>query len=265
MGNGPRDYSDKTIKRLFALSGNLCAFPGCTRRLVNGKNAKDSNICHIEAANIGGERYNENMTDDERADYDNLILLCVQHHDETNDVNKYTVSVLKQMKKNHESQFLNEVIARKPSMLRNTINAIASIDLKNYVETPINGIFDPCDKIRHNLLKKYAIIIEEYKVYHTRLNTLYDELENQGSIKKEKLLQNIKLIYDEVKGEFIQDTIEDSLKIIQNNSDNIFDKVYDRLYNKLEASNMFDEDVFLGIRIIMVDAFMRCKILEEPL
>ncbi len=95
MGKGARNYTNKTLKRLFALSGNECAFPGCDKKLVNQENAKDSNICHIEAANPDGQRYNPNMTDEERADYHNLILLCVQHHDETDDVDKYPVEVLK--------------------------------------------------------------------------------------------------------------------------------------------------------------------------
>jgi len=104
MGKDARKYTDKTLKRLFALSGNMCAFPGCDKLLVNENNAKDSNICHIEAANEDGERYNPDMTDIERADYPNLILLCIQHHDETNDVKKYPVNVLKKMKSDHESE-----------------------------------------------------------------------------------------------------------------------------------------------------------------
>lgn len=264
MSNGPRDYTDKTLKRLFGLSGNFCAFPGCNKRLVNERNAKDSNICHIEAANIGGERYNSNMTDIQRADYENLILLCIQHHDETNDFQKYTVDVLKQIKKNHESQFLNEKIKRNPSMLKNTINAIATIELDNYPETHMLNVVDPNEKIEYNCLKKNASIIKEYNIYHTKLNTLYNELEDQGSIKKEKLLKNIKLIYETVKGEIVKDS-QNSLELIRSNSDLIFDMVYNALYQKLEDSDCWDEDIVLGLRIIMIDAFIRCKILEEPL
>jgi len=36
------------------------------------------------------------------------------------------------------------------------------------------------------------------------------------------------------------------------------------LYSKLEDSNFFEEDIILGIRLILVDDFIRCKILEEP-
>ncbi len=125
MATGPRAYSDKTLKRLFALSGNECAFPGCTSRLVNDHNAKNSNICHIEAANVGGERFNPNMTDKQRADYENLILLCVQHHDETNDVATFTVDKLKAMKKSHESQLLSERI--KETLIKSTPKAVKTL------------------------------------------------------------------------------------------------------------------------------------------
>ncbi|MCK5536036.1 MAG: hypothetical protein KAI79_04370, partial [Bacteroidales bacterium] len=54
------------------------------------------------------------------------------------------------------------------------------------------------------------------------------------------------------------------LEVIRENSDNIIDDVYTELSNKLESSSLFDEDIVLGIRLILVDSFIRCKILEEP-
>lgn len=264
MGKGSRYYTDQTLKKLYALSGNECAFPSCEKRLLNERNAKDSNICHIEAANSNGQRYNPNMTDDERADYENLILLCVQHHDETNDVLKYTVDILKDMKKNHESKFLHQRLKNNLSMLKNTINALSNLDIEDYPDTPELNITDPMEKIHFNELKRNASVIQEYKVFHTKLNTLYNELEKQGSIKKEKLLKNIKLIYDKIKGEFILDSAN-PIAIIKANSDIIFDRVYDELFKKMEDSQFFEEDIVLGLRLIMIDAFIRCKILEEPI
>ena len=263
MGNGPRGYTKKTLKRLFGLSGNQCSFPECSKRLVNPHNAKDSNICHIEAANPGGERYNPSMTDAQRADYANLILLCVQHHDETNDTEKYTVEHLKKMKTNHESEYLNERIKKNPSMLKNTVAALATVDLTKYPEVPLLNVADTKEKIAFNQMKKNASLIREYSVYYTKLNALYTELENQGSIVKEKLLRTIKLTYDRVKSTFVGEA-KDSLKMIKENSDAIFDEVYHTLYNKLEDSNYWEEDIVLGLNIVMIDAFVRCKILEEP-
>jgi hypothetical protein len=263
MAPGPRTYSEKTLKRLFALSGNICAFPGCGRRMVNERNARDSNICHIEAANEGGERFNANMTDEQRADYDNLILLCVQHHDETDDATVYTADRLKEMKRNHESQYLSARINKNPSMLRNTIVTLAAIDLASYTDTSGLNVVDPTEKITFNTLKNSAALIREYGVYHTKLNALYTEMELQGSIVKEELLRMIKLTYDRVKGAYVGDA-EDGMQIVRRNSDAMFDEVYGALYAKLEGSATWDEDIVLGLHIVMVDAFIRCKILEEP-
>ena len=145
------------------LSGNQCAFPGCTRILVNEKDALGSNICHIEAANIDGERYNPDMTDADRASFDNLILLCPHHHSETDDVEKYTVDVLKKMKKDHEGIMLNEKIKSNPSMLKNAINAIANIDIEEYKESESLVSFNPSDKLIYNCVQRNVSIIEEYK------------------------------------------------------------------------------------------------------
>ncbi|MDD4031640.1 MAG: HNH endonuclease [Bacteroidales bacterium] len=263
MGYKARNYTDQTIKKLFGLSGNLCAFPGCNNRLLNDKNALDSNICHIEAANEGGERYNPNMTDEQRADYENLILLCRQCHDKTNDESVYTVEALKEMKRIHESNYLNQRINNNPSMLKNAINAISFISLDGIDKMESLNTYNPKVKLNYNQVKFNFSLIQEYKVYHEKINILYDELEAQGSIKKEKLLYNIEQLYLKIKGKYVLDS-DEPIEIIRKNSDNIINDIFDELYLRLGNSIFFDEDIILGIRLIMVDAFIRCKILEEP-
>ncbi|KIU11162.1 hypothetical protein SC09_Contig24orf00043 [Bacillus subtilis] len=56
-------------------------------------------ICHIEAAMPGGERFYPNQTNEERRDFDNLMMLCLDHHKITNNVDKYPVEKLQEMKK----------------------------------------------------------------------------------------------------------------------------------------------------------------------
>ena len=92
----------KVIRALFARSGNQCAFPGCTQPLVNEDNVFIGQICHIEAVLPGGERYNADQDDETLRGYDNLILLCYEHHCETNDVTRYSVEALKEIKLRHE-------------------------------------------------------------------------------------------------------------------------------------------------------------------
>ncbi len=249
------------------LSGNECAEPNCGRRLL----AKDNEsivakICHIEAASADGPRFNPAMTDDERRHFDNLILLCDEDHtiiDNKANESLYSVPLLKEWKKNHESKLLGEKLRSKPSLLKDAINSIANINWDEIEETPSLNSFNPKDKISYNSIKRNVSIINEYKSYYGKINSLYDEIEKQGSFKKEKLLNNIRYIYVRVKGKYVLDA-ENPLDIIRLNSDNIIDDIYDEIYTKIEESNSFDDDIVLAINLIIVDAFMRCKILEEP-
>jgi|GEM_PF-303785 len=93
---------ETTIKKLFALSGNQCAYPECEQKVVDEYGTVVGQICHIEAAEQGGERYNSQSNDEERRSFDNLILLCANHHIKTNNITEYSVEKLKNMKSNHE-------------------------------------------------------------------------------------------------------------------------------------------------------------------
>lgn len=95
----------EVLRELYIKSGNECAFPDCHHVLVDENGKFVGEVCHIEAAMPGGERFNPCMTNEDRRAYDNLMLMCHRHHVETDDVNKYTVERLKQMKMNHESKY----------------------------------------------------------------------------------------------------------------------------------------------------------------
>lgn len=82
---GPRDYTSRTLMSLAHLSGALCYWPGCPEpvlREVNGQMHRICEIAHIRGAYPGSARYDAAMTDDQRRDLANLILLCNPHHDE---------------------------------------------------------------------------------------------------------------------------------------------------------------------------------------
>jgi hypothetical protein len=94
-----------TLRQLYMLSGNFCAFPGCKQAMLNEKGQFVGQICHIEAAEAGGERFNPNMTNQERAAFNNLMLMCYPHHVKTDDVTEFTADKLKKMKADHERLF----------------------------------------------------------------------------------------------------------------------------------------------------------------
>lgn len=91
------------VKRLFALSSNCCAFPDCSNPIVHGESVVGQ-ICHIKAEKPKGPRFDMNQSDEERRAYENLILLCRNHHKIIDDdENTYTVEVLNEYKSHHES------------------------------------------------------------------------------------------------------------------------------------------------------------------
>jgi hypothetical protein len=92
-----------TLRALFAKSGNVCAFPGCNEEMVTNRQIFVGEICHIEAANPGGPRFNSNSNDEERRSFENLFLMCLKHHRETDDVAAFDTQSLKAVKLQHEA------------------------------------------------------------------------------------------------------------------------------------------------------------------
>ena len=106
---GPRDYSRITIFALAQLGGKTCYWPDppCTTPvmvLIKGRPVRNVEIAHIQAARPNGPRYVPGMTDKERADWTNLILLCTPHHTIVDTIRPqdYPIEVLAQWKSSRE-------------------------------------------------------------------------------------------------------------------------------------------------------------------
>lgn len=93
-----------TIKRLFFNAGRRCAFPGCAVPMVDESGTVIGEICHMNARNVRGPRYDPQQSEDERHGYDNLLLLCPTHH-RTIDAQPevYSVALLKDIKAQAEA------------------------------------------------------------------------------------------------------------------------------------------------------------------
>lgn len=105
-----------TLRELYLLSGNCCAFPGCNNPIVNQEGLYVGEVCHIEAAMPGGERFNPNMTNEERRDIKNLVLLCHEHHITTDNVELFPVSRMREIKRNHENLYRDTLSKMKTSI-----------------------------------------------------------------------------------------------------------------------------------------------------
>jgi hypothetical protein len=140
------------------------------------------------------------------------------------------------------------------SNLATVINILSKEDWnKNEPVSEINS-FEIDRKISHNNLNAAKIIIDDYSVHYGRVDKIYTEFDSQGSNKSGFVLSTIRQEYAKNKGILSDDQL--FFKVIIN----VQEKV-------LKSSNYtlipFDE-LELCINILVVDAFIRCKIFENP-
>lgn len=100
--------SQKDLRILYQQSGNRCAFPGCTKLLVYREDPASaptpiSEVAHIVAKSLDGPRGSYPLPTEARDLYDNLILLCEEHHHIVDDnPASYPVEMLCRWKTEHE-------------------------------------------------------------------------------------------------------------------------------------------------------------------
>ena len=96
--------SDKVRKELWAKSGNRCAI--CKAELFQSFDGNSFSIgeeCHIVSSQNEGPRHVDNYGDFDV--FDNLILLCRNHHkiiDDAANLPRFTIEELSRIKKDHE-------------------------------------------------------------------------------------------------------------------------------------------------------------------
>ncbi|MEQ3726333.1 MAG: hypothetical protein ABNH38_02835 [Tateyamaria sp.] len=109
MDNNTRlQIKAKTVKKLFAYSGNQCAFQNCSAFLVDDGGTMVGKIAHIRSPKKGGPRYDKNWTSEKCRHQDNLMVLCGPHHDAVDDedrVDEFPATLLESWKKKHEARF----------------------------------------------------------------------------------------------------------------------------------------------------------------
>nr|VFK81115.1 MAG: hypothetical protein BECKSD772D_GA0070982_12264 [Candidatus Kentron sp. SD] len=122
-----------TIKRLFAISGNQCAYPGgCTASLVVSTGTVTGEIAHIKAASENGPRFDESQSEEERYGFNNLILLCGRHHTIIDtEVSEYPVETLTEYKKAHEESGTVEITPHTASVAQTLLANYQNIVIQN--------------------------------------------------------------------------------------------------------------------------------------
>ncbi|MFD1147398.1 hypothetical protein [Saccharothrix hoggarensis] len=110
MADSDHTYSRGDRAALILLGAGKCYWPTCTEPLLtrtdDGKFRIALQIAHIRAAKPDGQRYVPDMDPAVRKSFDNLIFLCVPHHqavDEKGGEEKYPAETLQEWKEIRES------------------------------------------------------------------------------------------------------------------------------------------------------------------
>ena len=138
--------------------------------------------------------------------------------------------------------------------LTTVINILVKENLNTNNSNPTINSFEIERKISHNNLKSASITINDYKIHYSRLDKIYTEFDKQGANKSYSVLEAIRQEY---------------VKLLSNFSDDqLFLKVKDNIIEKIMSSaNFFKmpiDELELCVNILVVDAFIRCKIFENP-
>ncbi|MHC2303401.1 hypothetical protein [Rhizobium mongolense] len=106
-----RIYLRTTIKNLFALSGNRCAWPGCSERIVCLESGEVfGEIRHIRSGATDGPRHDPDYPLEKINKPENLVLMCRPHHkDIDSDDGIYPTAVIIDVKAAHQANMRSQL------------------------------------------------------------------------------------------------------------------------------------------------------------
>jgi len=143
--------------KLWGLAASRCAFPGCRSILVlprteTDPHARIGQAAHIYAYSKDGPRPKpDNFPAEDINKYENLILLCANHHLEVdNQPNNYTAEYLRQLKADHES-WVSERLVTQEFNSADLESIITWLAMESTIEPSTSvHLVAPQDKIRLN-------------------------------------------------------------------------------------------------------------------
>ncbi|MBK7543170.1 MAG: SMEK domain-containing protein [Candidatus Competibacteraceae bacterium] len=141
--------------------------------------------------------------------------------------------------------------------LTKVIKMISEINLDQSTVDPQIIPYDIEEKIQFNKLEIAECLINDYKIYYSRIEKIYFEFDSQGKNKSLSVLNSIRTIF---------------LNIIVCNKDlsadqkffSTIEKIIEKISESREYLSLPEEEIRLCVEILVVDAFIRCKIYKNP-
>ena len=144
---------------------------------------------------------------------------------------------------------------RRPSVITYVINRLADEPLAEIAVNPDTKSFDLEPKIDFNSLKKWRDIISEYTVFSLLVDKIYRAYDEQGVNKSFAVLSSLHDLYLNLASELTGDALFDKL----------LESVYDIINKDYECNeSLTREELQMNIKIVLVDAFVKCKIFKKP-
>jgi hypothetical protein len=171
------------------------------------------------------------------------------------DINNLDINTLEIIYRLIRSELGRETDAlRLESNLSSVINLLSKEDLTSIdLNANINS-FEIGQKIDFNNLTTSKGIIDEYKLYHHIVDKIYSEFDKSGRNKSISVLNTIK---SEYVGHSSGSTGDELFNLIIAN-------VSERILQSSNFEKIPREEMEMCVGILVVDAFIRCKIFENP-
>lgn len=134
------------------------------------------------------------------------------------------------------------------------INELSAINLQSDTINFDTLSFNLENKITKNNLSVFKGVIEQYDVYYNVVQKIYNEYDALGNNKSFAVLQTINKVYLQLKPQFSGDLLYSA----------IVENLKEKLSLSANLKQFYTEDLELYVDIILVDAFIRCKIFEKP-
>lgn len=145
-----------------------------------------------------------------------------------------------------------------PEKLESNLTSIIKILSKEDLgqsATPIEIVpYDIEAKITYNELDKAKGLVEDYKIHYYRLDKIYVDFDKMGVNKSLSVLNAIRLIYMNLTSGISTDEI----------FQNVISEVANKVRGSLNFESLPEEELSLCATILVVDAFIRCKIFRKP-
>jgi len=242
----------KQQKLVCLKSGNRCAMPDCRKELVldgtkNDPPAIIGKIAHIKGEKPKAERYDPNMTPEERNSYENLILVCGDCHTKIdNQPNTYTAEKLYHIKKEHENWIFEST--------KNEIVNVTFAELSIITKYLISGQYAYSGNI--------TIVPPEDKIKKNNLSGKVKVSITTGMIQAKQVADYINQSPDINFGERLKQGFVDKYEQLKNEENIDGDDLFNALFDfSCGGSNDFKERA-AGLAVL-VYFFEKCDVFEK--